>query len=488
MNPSALALAARYMLQHLLRFVAVSAVVLTPCFWHRRVFAADLCSHLYNAWLVQLIQHGQAPGLWIANRWNNVLFDFLLSGLGSVFGLQSAAKIAVSLCVLVFFWGIFALVCAATRRPPWFLVPFIAVITYGWTFQMGFFNYFLSIGLAFWGVAIFWRGAGWERMIAVAIAPVAVLAHPLGFFWLVGAAAYVLIAEAVPRRYHFLLLMAAAACLFLLHYHFWHHYIVEAPTGPIYVFTGADQVLLFGRRYRLPELALLVFVIASIAVDLVRRRREPGLWTSYAIPLQLYIVTELGVPFLPRGVHLPQYIGAVALLTERLTSVSAALLCCLLGVMHPIRWHLAASLAIAAVFFTFVYQDTATINKMEAQVEHLVKTLPPGQRVMGTILPPPGSRIPIQHILDQACIGRCFSYGNYEPGSAMFRVRALPGNPYVLSDYMLAGSMEEGTYMVQPQDLPVYQVYQCSERGVDLCIAPLDAGEDNDVLGVHPDE
>jgi hypothetical protein len=282
--------------------------------------------------------------------------------------------------------------------------------------------------------------------------------------------------------------VAAAACLFLLHHHLWHHYMVEAQAGPIYVFTGADQVFLFGRRYCIPELALLVFVIASVAVDLVWRRREAGLWASYAIPLQLYIATQLGVPFLPRGVHLPQYIGAVALLTERLTSVSAALLCCLLGVMRPRRWHLVASVAIAAVFFVFVYQDTATINKMEAQIERLVKTLPPGQRVMGTILPPPESRVSIQHILDQACIGRCFSYGNYEPGSAMFRVRALPGNSYVLSDYMLAVSMEEGTYTVQPQDLPVYQVYQCSERGSDLCIVPLDAGEDNDSLGVHPQE
>jgi hypothetical protein len=488
MNPSALALAARYLRQHLLRFVAISAAVLTPCFWHRRIFAADLGSHLYNAWLVQLIEHGQAPGLWIAKRWNNVLFDFLLSGLGSRLAWQSVEKIAVSLCVLVFFWGIFALACAATRRPPWLLVPCIAVITYGWTFQMGFFNYYLSIGLAFWGVAIFWRGAGWERLIAAAIAPVVVLAHPLGLFWLGGAAAYVLIAGAISRRYHFLLLAAATACLFLLHHHFWRHYIVEAQTEPLYVFTGADQLLLFSRRYLIPELALLGLVTVSIAVDLVRRRREGGLWASYAIPLQLYIATQLGVPFLPRGVHLPQYIGAVALLTERLTSVSAALLCCLLGVMRPSRWHLAASLAIAAVFFTFVYQDTTTINKMEAQVEQLVKTIPSGQRVMGTILPPPGSRVPIQHILDQACIGRCFSYGNYEPGSAMFRVRALPGNPYVLSDYMLAVSMEEGTYTVQPQDLPVYQVYQCSERGSDLCIASLDAGEENDSLGVHPDE
>ncbi len=72
---------------------------------------------------------------------------------------------------------------------------------------------------------------------------------------------------------------------------------------------------------------------------------------------------------------------------------------------------------------------------MEAQVVQLVKKLAPNQRVLATIEPFPGSRILNQHIIDRACIERCFSYGNYEPGSRVFRVRATPGNPYVLDSY-----------------------------------------------------
>jgi hypothetical protein len=117
-----------------------------------------------------------------------------------------------------------------------------------------------------------------------------------------------------------------------------------------------------------------------------------------------------------------------------------------------------------------------------------VRTLPRDQRVMGTILPPADSRVTIQHILDRACIGYCFSYGNYEPGCKMFRVRANPGNPCVLSDYSLAVEMEDGYYTVQPADLPVYQVYQCGANGTNLCIHPLEAGEENDDLGVHLEE
>ena len=87
---------------------------------------------------------------------------------------------------------------------------------------------------------------------------------------------------------------------------------------------------------------------------------------------------------------------------------------------------------------------------MEAQVVQLVSKLPPNQRVLATIEPFPGSRILNQHIIDRACIGRCFSYGNYEPGSCVFRVRATPGNPYVLDSYELATETEEGDYLVQP--------------------------------------
>ncbi|HXQ26910.1 MAG TPA: hypothetical protein VN822_10915 [Candidatus Acidoferrales bacterium] len=480
---------AGFLRRHWLKLSGISALVLIPCFWHREIISADLGSHLYNAWLAQLIRHGQAPGLWIAPQKTNVLFDLLLSGFGSVFGLRAAERIAVSLAVLIFFWGIFALVSAATRRAPWFLLPGIAAVTYGWTFHMGFFNFYLSLGLAFFSLAIFWRGRGWERLAAVAIALLAVVAHPLGFIWLAGAVAYVGIAEiARHRRYQLLLFAAAAASVFAVHSYLWRHYNVYAGSKPFAPYNGADQLDLFGPRYHIPELALIAFAIVSLAVDIINRRHERGLWTSYAIPLQLYILAELSVALLPGGVHFPPPTATVALLTERLTSVSAVLACCLLGAMRPSKWHLAGTAAIAAVFFSFVYQDTAVGNRMEEQVVRLVSKLPPNQRVMATILPLPGSRIQLQHIVDRACIGRCFSYGNYEPGSAIFHVRALPGNPYVLDDYDLAVQMEQGEYEVQPEDLPVYQVYQCSLSGTDLCIRSLEAGEENDRLGVHPDD
>src|SRR5437879_4260379 len=112
--------------------------MVVPCWWHRRIEAGDLASHTYNAWLAQLIERGQAPGLYLAQQWTNIPVDLALEWLGSRAGFAAAEKIVVSACALIFFWGTFALIAAACRRAPWFLTPAIAMVSYGWTFEMGF--------------------------------------------------------------------------------------------------------------------------------------------------------------------------------------------------------------------------------------------------------------------------------------------------------------------------------------------------------------
>jgi hypothetical protein len=471
-----------------LKILVISALVLIPCFWHRRIAAGDLASHMYNAWLAQLIVRGQVTGLRLDSRWNNVLFDLLVAGLGKFFTLQVTEKIAVSVSVLIFFWGTFALVAAASKRAPWFFVPLLAIVAYGYTFQMGFFNYYLSLGLSFFGIAIFWRGQKWERLIPLALAPLIVFAHPLGLAWMAGAIVYIAAAEAIPTRYQPLLLLSAALALVLIHFDFWRHYEIMAQSKRFYFFNGADQLLLFGPRYDIPRIALICFALTALGVDVYAKIRKREDLKRYAIPSQLYIVLILGAWLLPDAIRFrPGNSAILALLTERLTSVSAVVFCCVLGVMRPRLWHFLGFTAIAAIFFTFVYQDTKIANSMELQAEQLERTVPRNSRILATIKPLEGSRILVQHIADRACIGYCFSYGNYEPSSE-FRVRAMYGNPYVMSDYDLVVDMEDGTYEVQPQDLPAYQIYQCNDDGTKLCIRPLAAGELNDRLGIHPDD
>ncbi len=478
--------AGRFVADRWIRLLVISALILVPCFWHRHIEAGDLGSHVYNAWLAQLIEHGQAPGLVIAYPSTNILFDSLLSGLAKIFGLHAAEILSVSITVLIFFWGAFALVAAASRRAPWFLAPAIAMVAYGWTFEMGFFNYYISLGLSFFALAILWRGTIRECAVAIVLIPFIYMAHPLGVIWLIAAAAYVRVASFIPPRVQLLLVATAAATLYVLRLYLSHHFVVGAAFDPLQLFNGGDQFLLFSGRYKIVEALCGIFIAVAIAIDVTARRHERNFWHAYLIPLELYVIAEFAVFLLPDGVRIPSQPAALALITERLTSISAVLICCVLGAMLPRKWHLIALAGIAAIFFTFLYRDTAVINRMEAQVAGLIKTLPPNQRVLATILKPDESRVLVQHIVDRECIGHCFSYGNYEPASTLFRIQPLPGNKYAMTDFEDVASMEAGDYPVQPEDLPAYQIYQCSEDWTKLCIRPLAAGELNDRLGVHP--
>jgi len=88
--------------RHPAAFLLASVGLLIPCFWQSRLQAGDLSSHLYNAWLAQLIERDQAPGLSTAFQATNVLFDLLLKALFGALGAGPAQRIAVAFCVLVF--------------------------------------------------------------------------------------------------------------------------------------------------------------------------------------------------------------------------------------------------------------------------------------------------------------------------------------------------------------------------------------------------
>ncbi len=208
-----LAYVARFLRQFKLRVLLLSAVLGVPCLWHRRIEAGDLASHVYNVWLAQLIEKGQAPGLYLAKQWENVLFDVTVLHLANFLGFPTAEKIAVYACVLIFFWGVFAFVAAVTERPPWFLAPCMAMLAYGYSFNMGFMNYYLSLGLACFGLALFWGARGKEWIYGALLLPFVLLAHPIGFAWLVGTLAYVKFRAMLPGRGKFLPAAAAASGL-----------------------------------------------------------------------------------------------------------------------------------------------------------------------------------------------------------------------------------------------------------------------------------
>jgi hypothetical protein len=320
------------------------------------------------------------------------------------------------------------------------------------------------------------------------VAPIILIAHPLGLGSLFGIAGFILAAEALPTRYHLLLPVSAAAVFFIVHRYLSHHYKLLNPGWIEYLINGTDQIVIFGHRYNFLAGATLLFALACLVTDVVRRRREPGAWVHYSLPAHLYLSAQMGIFFLPSAIYLPKYGAPLSMLLERLSLVCAVMGCCVVSRIEPQKWHAVGFGAIAAVFFMFLYQDTASLSRMEDEVDRLVQSLPPGQRVLETISTEPSWRAYIAaHMLDRACIGHCFAYGNYEPASNQFRVRAAPGNRIVMTSYDDTESMERGTYTVKPTDLPAYQVYQCSLSVSDLCIRPLGAGETNNRLGMHPE-
>jgi hypothetical protein len=90
------------------------------------------------------------------------------------------------------------------------------------------------------------------------------------------------------------------------------------------------------------------------------------------------------------------------------------------------------------------------------------------------------------HIVDRASIGHAFSYNNYEPSTQQFRVRASPGNPIVVAGFATGDAIQTGRYVVQQQDLPMAQIYQCDLSMTRLCMRALAAGEVNGKYGIQP--
>ncbi|MGB6431095.1 MAG: hypothetical protein WBF06_10950 [Candidatus Acidiferrales bacterium] len=494
---SAIGAALRLVKERYGRMAAISAALLVPCYWHARIEAGDLASHIYNAWLSQLIERGQAPGLYIANRWDNVLFDVVLMKLAGVVGLGWAEKIAVSACVLIFFWGAFAFMSAAARRAPWFLVPGIAMVAYGWTFHMGFMNYYVSLGFAFAGAALFWRGREVDWIVGIALAALAFVAHPLGLVWLVGIVMYVKIAAALRGAWRWLLTAAAFVAILGARTFVMHRF----RTGPtemahFYFYTGADQIILFSPRYL--WLAGIVFVLslATVLFGLLIDRKTTGTRWAFRAPLELWTASVFAAAILPNDIYLPHYGAPAALLVPRLTSTTAVLALSIVACLEPRRRYLVGLALCAAVFFVWVHQDTGTLSRMESQASQLVRGLPRGQRVTASIWFPlreahgetPASAIDgnslgisyIGHIVDRACIDHCFSYEDYEPASRQFRIRALPENAMVTTSADDSSLMETGRYVVRPGDLPMAEICQCDAADqTKLCLRELKAGELN---------
>lgn len=485
----AVVVAVRYCRTHV-KFVALVALLLwVPCFWHGRIEAGDLASHTYNAWLAQLAAEGKVPGIYVARQYNNVLFDLMLFYGAKVVGLRAAEKIAVAVAVQVFFWGVFALITALAKRAPWMLAPCIGMLAYGYSFHMGFMNYYLSIGLGAFAMAAVWRGGAGNWLTGAALAPFICLAHPIGFLWCVGTVAYVFLWRAIPEYWRLVLPAGVVAGLVALSSYLANHEQYDADWNAVFFLlrNGADQVILYGRRYEILSYVAAGFGAACFVAGIALRDRAKAMdWQPLRLAAELYVVALCATALLPENMRSSLYAGWIGLLSSRLTVISAIFGLAALASVWLRRWVLYGFAACAVVFAGFLYMDSGTLNALEANAEKVAEGLPFGTRIVPVMNAPEGWRVQfIGHAVERACIGRCFSVSNYEPSSGQFRVRVRQGSPVVTASADTAEEMASGEYVVRPSDLPLTAMVQCDDGDMTtVCAEALSVGRKTE----HPED
>lgn len=470
----------------ILTIATVSLSLLVPCIWLAHIESTDLASHLYNAWLARLIAAGHLPGLWMNHQLTNVVFDHLLTWLLGALGPLAAERIAAYIAVLVFFWGAFSFICEASGRHPWFLLPCLAILAYGRVFYLGFFNFYLSVGFSFAALALLWKPNPWRWALGIVAILVACCCHPLGAAWAIATALYVCLAHNSRRKVQatlFAVSVLALAAIGLIQK-------LRFPNPPpsfgerirhLIAALGWDQAIPFTRAfsvisYRSLELGILAILGWLLAARFVKQSR-----LSIGLPIQLYALSCCALLFLPYKFHLTiLFPTELAFIEDRLSLIAAVLACAVVADTYPVKWQRAMLVILAAMYFALIYQDQRALNQIEGNITRLVSQLPSRQRVVA-FLPYTGvvGQDDVNSMVDRACVGRCYSYGDYEPSSRQFRIRAARDNAFVLSSARDVGKLGAGTYVVQPRDLPLYQIYWCAPATKNLCIRPLTAGEVN---------
>jgi hypothetical protein len=429
-----------------------AAIFLLPCYWQPRIQAGDLSSHIYNAWLARLVESSSLPGLYIAGQSTNILFDLLLGRLIRLLGPDGAQRAAVTLAVLIFASGAFAFVSAVAARRAWYFAPCLAMLTYGWVFHMGFFNFYLALGLCFWALALGWRFEPRRLAIAAAILLLAYTAHALPVALTLGLFAYLWAARKLSTRYRIYLPGAALALLVAAQLPLHGLLPVEWSWDQLSFATGADQAQVFDHKYSLLVTAL-VLLWSWQFFDLLRSGGVRKLVSG--LPFQITLLAFALVFLIPAKVWFPGYSYALAFITERISLITGVSLCGMLATVKPRAAQKYGYGLIALLFFAFLFHDERAFNRLEDRVDSLAAQLPAGARVVSPLIDESVRVNSLSHMIDRACIGRCFSYANYEASTAQFRVRAIPGNPYVAASYRDSWEMQVGRHVRRATEPPL---------------------------------
>jgi len=330
------------------------------------------------------------------------------------------------------------------------------MLAYGWVFHMGFFNYYISLGLCFWALSLAWdfRPAGLAS--AAAIFALAYVAHGLPLAWSAGVLAYRFAADRLLPNHRGQVFVTAVAGVLLLTFTIGSVWKTQWFGDQLAASIGVDQVVPYAARYWWVSLLLaLAIVYAVVYVVRVRGWRAALSWT----PVHIALLTSLGIVVIPNWISIPNYNHALVFLAQRTSLTLCIVLCAVAASSPPQRMPKYLLLGAAILFFGFLYRDEAALNGLEDQIAAAVAQLPANSRVLSAVEAAYVRSNPVSHMIDRECIGRCYSYGNYEPSSSQFRVRLSGASPLVVATDRAANQLQGGSYIVQPRDVPVYQIF-----------------------------
>jgi len=359
-------------------YVLLSLLLLAPCYWQPRLGGGDLSSLISNSWLASLIESGRAQGLETVHQNTNFLFDAMVNGLFKVVGAEAAQRISVSLMVLAFVWGAFAFIAAVSGHRAWHLVPVIAMLAYGWVFHMGFFNFYLSLGLCFWALALAWEWKPWRLAAAAPILALACLAHALPAVWTAGLLAYLWMAGRTAPRTRAWLIAISLPAMVLLRELVDSRFMAEWSLQQIFI-TSADKSWTFDAKYFVVLVAVLL-IWGTMFLELVHQWGMRRVVSS--VPFQVCLIGAAGVFLLPVALVIPGFHHALVYIAERMSLGVGICVCALLGAARPRMFERCALAAAALIFFGFLYGDERAMNSLEDRMQGAVAHSAPAHRVV----------------------------------------------------------------------------------------------------------
>jgi hypothetical protein len=287
--------------------------------------------------------------------------------------------------------------------------------------------------------------------------------------WGLSVLAYVFLASRIAPHGRAWLLAGSVAALALLHAAARAVFLSQWYPRQILLGSGADQTHVFDDKYYVTFLGLALIFALMLVELLLQSGVRP---VVSGIAFQVWVLTAALVAMVPTAMigHGMQ----AAFISDRMSLPAGVCLCALLASVRPRRLERCAVVGVALLFFGFLYRDERILNAFEDRLERTIAQLPAGQRVVSAIDDPDLHVNALTHMIDRVCIGRCYSYANYEPSTNQFRIRAEAGNPFVAGTYEDSWALQNGTYVVRQSDLPLYLV-TLDEPG--LSIHSLNAGQ-----------